>query len=245
MLLYAQRIEVLSRLIDMDELVKSCREWDVVCEKFESFLKIWLVLEYIQNSDFWRRRLYTNDGKQINDRLITTYAPAYVYFPPSTEENKTLVDIIALDKRSFDGAIELIQQKVEKEGGTINPKRQSIDKFPENVPVEGFYTVDYNEETEQTMGFNAPRSRTVLKPPTETYRYFSITIGTDHPVVDGIRLTTIGLEVQEGSFALNLVKQNFIDEPLNSGNQEQFIEGVLKLLDSLYNSPAEVCTSTV
>lgn len=237
MLLYAQRIEV-SRLTHIDELLKACREWEVLHERVENLLKMWILIEYIENNDFWRRRLYTNDGKQINDKLITTYVPAYVSFPRINEANKTPIDIIALDRRCFDGAMEFMQQNVE---GTLTAKSLSFERFPENVLVEGVHRIHYATGNEQVLGFGIPRSRkdVLQSTPTQTYRYFSMKIGTDYPLTESIQLTTIGLE--EDRFALNIVMKESTDEPLRSDNEAQIIEEISRLLDKLYIDPADVC----
>jgi len=237
---YAQRIDV-PRLLRADEFSDTCAKLGILLETLlENLLKVWLGVEYLRDQDFWRRRCYADGHTQIKGGLITTYTPAYIYLPLTTGGSNSSIDIIALDKRSFDGAMELLPQN----GGTITSRSLSFENFPADVPVEGFYAVDYEAETEQLVGFNAPRSRKdVLRKPTPDYRYFSVTIATDYKIGDGSRLIAIGLE--ENHLVLDIVGGNVIDEPLNNRNQKEFVGWISVLLDRLYRSPADVCTRKV
>src|SRR4051794_34137720 len=116
---YAQRIDT-SRLLHIEDVRELCTKSGIVVDALlDTLLKMWLAIEYVHERDFWRRRFYVaspeyvHGGKQVKGNLIVTYAPAYVYFPETTEDNEFPVDIIALDKKSFDGAMELLRQSGE------------------------------------------------------------------------------------------------------------------------------------
>lgn len=244
MIFYTQRLEA-PHSIGVDQVAKLCTKLGISFERFEgieNLLKVWLVIEYVHDRDFWRRQFFADRREHrtpVKGKLITIHAPAYLYFAGS-EADKILIDVIALDKRSFDAALTAINLS----GETIIAKNLSLDHFPDDAPVEAFYIVDYSTNTERMMGFDKPRpKKEVLQPPSEERRYFSMTFATDFSLANGTRLTAIGWE--ENGFTLNIVEKDPIAEPLREENQKEFIRRVSSLLGTLYQDPGNVCTRRV